>query len=132
LPLSEHACSTDASNTATGAVLSFSVTWETAQPITFNSKTLKDAKLNYPTHEKELLAILHAIRKWKVDLLGSPFLVYTDHKTLLSFHIQHDLSRQQAHWMEELAIYDCKFVYIKGSDNTVSWTAHHSPTLHQL
>ena len=110
----------DASDRATGAVLSFGPTWETARPVAFDSKTLKDAELNYPTHEKELLAILRGIRKWKVDLLGSPFLVYTDHKTLLNFHTQRDMSRRQARWMEELSIYDCKFVYVKGTNNTVA------------
>jgi RNase H-like domain found in reverse transcriptase/Reverse transcriptase (RNA-dependent DNA polymerase) len=117
----------DASNTATGAVLSFGPTWESARPVAFDSKTLKDAELNYPTHEKELLAILHAIRKWKVDLLGSPFFVYTDHKTLLNFHTQHDLSKWQAHWVEELSIYHCSFVYIKGRNNTVADTLSRYP-----
>lgn len=28
--------------------------------------------------------------------------------------------RRQLHWMEELSIYDCKFVYVKGEDNTVA------------
>ena len=111
---------TDASDRASGAVLSFGPTWETARPVAFDSKAFKDAELNYPTHEKELLAILRGIRKWKVDLLGSPFFVYTDHKTLLNFHTQKDMSRRQARWMEELSIYDCKFVYVKGSDNTVA------------
>jgi RNase H-like domain found in reverse transcriptase len=52
---------TDASNTATGAVLSFGPTWKSAHPVAFDSHCLKDAELNYPTHEKELLAILHGI-----------------------------------------------------------------------
>jgi hypothetical protein len=30
------------------------------------------------------------------------------------------MSRRQARWMEELAIYDCKFIYVKGEDNTVA------------
>jgi hypothetical protein len=111
---------TDASEKATGAVLSFGKTWETARPVAFESMTLKGAELNYPVHEKELLAILRALRKWKVDLLGSEFFVYTDHKTLLNFNTQKELSRRQARWMEELAIYDCKFVYVKGEDNTVA------------
>ena len=111
---------TDASDHATSAVLSFGPTWETARPVAYDSKSLKDAELNYPTHEKELLAILRGIRKWKIDLLGSPFLVYTDHKTLLNFHTQKDMSCHQARRMEELSIYDCKFIYIKGSDNSVS------------
>ncbi|KAJ3495874.1 hypothetical protein NLJ89_g10566 [Agrocybe chaxingu] len=111
---------TDASDHASGAVLSFGPTWETARPVAFDSKTFKDAELNYPVHEKELLAILRGIRKWKVDLLGAPFYVYTDHKTLLNFNTQKDLSRRQARWMEELSIYDCKFVYVKGEDNSVA------------
>ena len=119
---------TDASDLATGAVLSFGLTWETARPVAFDSKTLKDAELNYPTHEKELLAILRGIRKWKVDLLGAPFLVYTDHKTLLNFDTQKDLSRRQARWMEELSIYDCKFVYVKGEDNSAADALSRYPT----
>ena len=40
--------------------------------------TFEGAELNYPVHEKELLAIIRALKKWKVDLLGSPFFIYTD------------------------------------------------------
>ncbi len=79
---------TDASDTCTGAILSFGESWETARPVAFDSLTLKGAELHYPTHEKELLAILRALRRWKVDLLGADFYVYTDHKTLLNFNTQ--------------------------------------------
>ena len=61
--------------------------------------TFKGAELNYPVHEKELLAVIRALKKWRVDLLGSPFLIYTDHKMLENFHSQKDLSRRQARWM---------------------------------
>jgi len=81
---------------------------------------MKNAELNYSVHEKELLAIIRALKKWRTDLLGSPFYVYTDHKTLLNFNTQKDLSRRQARWMEDLASFDCKFVYIKGENNTVA------------
>ena len=59
-------------------------------------------------------------KKWKYDLIGTPFFVYTDHKTLLNFDTQKDLSRRQARWMEDLSIYDCKFVYVRGKDNTIA------------
>ena len=111
---------TDASDKCTGAILSFGPTWETARPVAFDSTTLKEAELNYPVHEKELLAVIRALKKWKYDLIGSPFFVYTDHKTLLNFATQKDLSRRQARWMETLSIYDCKFVYVKGQDNTMA------------
>ena len=54
---------TDASDRCTGAILSFGTSWETARPITFDSSSLKDAELNYPVHKKELLAIIHALKK---------------------------------------------------------------------
>ena len=111
---------TDASDHSSGAVLSFRPTLELAWPVAFDSTTFKDAELNYPVHEKELLAIMRALRKWKSDLLGSPFFVYTDHKTLLNFDVQKDLSQRQARWMEEMSMYDCKLVYVKGEDNSMA------------
>src|SRR6202522_1105084 len=111
---------TDASDHCTGAVLSFGPTWETARPVAFDSSTLKDAEENYPVHEKELLAVIRAIKKWRYKLIGTPFFVYTDHKTLLNFGTQKDLSRRQARWMEYLSVYDCKFVYVRGEDNTMA------------
>jgi hypothetical protein len=121
---------TDASDHCTGAVLSFGPTWESARPVAFDSSTLKEAELNYPVHEKELLAIVRAIKKWKYDLLGTPFFVYTDHKTLLNFATQKDLSRRQARWMEELSAYECKFVYVKGEDNTMADALSRYPSTH--
>jgi RNase H-like domain found in reverse transcriptase len=82
----------DSSDWCSGATLSFGVTWETAQPITFNSMQLKDAEKNYPVHEKELLVIIHALKKWCSDLLGTHFYVYTNHHTLENFDTQKDLS----------------------------------------
>jgi RNase H-like domain found in reverse transcriptase len=40
---------------------------------------LKGAEKNYPVHEKELLAIIRALKKWRSNLLGTHFYVYTDH-----------------------------------------------------
>lgn len=101
---------TDASDKGTGAVVSFGTSWEAAQPVAFDSMTLKGAQLNYPVHEKELLAVIRALIKWQVDLLGVPFLVYTDHKMLEIFNVQKDLLRQQARWMELMSQYDAKIV----------------------
>jgi len=83
---------TDVSDRVSGAVLSFSPTWESVQPVAYDSMMFKGPELNYPIHEKELLVIMCALRKWKVDLLGSDFLMYTDHKTLLNFDRQKNMS----------------------------------------
>jgi len=73
MPESKIFVTTDASDVASGAVLSFGETWETARPVAYDSCSFKAAELNYPVHEKELLAIIRALKKWKYDLLGVPF-----------------------------------------------------------
>ncbi|RXW14168.1 hypothetical protein EST38_g11692 [Candolleomyces aberdarensis] len=110
----------DASEIGTGAVLSFGPSWEAARPVAFYSKSLKDAEAHYPTHDKEMLAIVRALRKWRADLIGTPFYIYTDHRTLEYFDTQRDLSSQQLRWNEFLSDYKGKIVYIRGKDNTVA------------
>lgn len=111
---------TDASDLGTGAVLSFGKTWETARPVAFDSKHYNDAEKNYPTHDKEMLAIVRALRKFRTDLLGAEFTVYTDHRTLEYFNSQKELSKRQLRWQEFLCDYNYKIVYVKGEDNTVA------------
>ena len=62
---------------------------------------------------------------WCVDLLGSEFFIYTDHKTLEKFSTQKDLSQRQAQWMEFMSQYDSKIRYIKGEDNSVADVLSH-------
>jgi hypothetical protein len=88
--------------------------------------SFKGAELNYPVHEKEMLAIIRALKKWRVDLVSSEFTVYTDHHTLENFNTQKDLSHCQARWMEFMSQYDCKILYIKGEDNCVANALSHT------
>jgi RNase H-like domain found in reverse transcriptase/Integrase zinc binding domain len=81
---------------------------------------LKPAEKNYPVHEKELLAIIRALKKWRSDLLGTHFYIYTDHHTLENFDTQKDLSRRQLRWQEFMSQYDLTITYICGEDNTVA------------
>jgi RNase H-like domain found in reverse transcriptase/Integrase zinc binding domain len=110
----------DASDWRTGATLSFGPTWETACPVAFDSMQLKAAEKNYPVHEKELLAVIRALKKWCSDLLETHFYVYTDHRTLENFDTQKDLSHHQLQWQEFLSQYDLTMTYIRSEDNTVA------------
>ena len=111
---------TDASDTGSGAILSFGPTYDTARPVAYDSRSFKGAELNYPVHEKELLAIIRALGKWRTDLLGYRFEIWTDHKTLIHFENQRDLSRRQARWMEFLSQYDASINYLPGDKNCVA------------
>jgi hypothetical protein len=111
---------TDASDTGSGAVLTFGPTYETARRVAYDSRAFKGAELNYPVHEKELLAIIRALAKWRTDLLGYQFEVWTDHRTLEHFGTQRDLSRRQARWMEFLSQYDATIHYLPGDQNSAA------------
>lgn len=107
----------DVSDYATGAVLSWGETHESARPVAFDSAQLRGAELNYPVHEKELLAIMRALKKWRSELLGAHVEIYTDHRTLQNFVTQRDLLRRQAQWSEYMSQYNLDIHYIKGELN---------------
>lgn len=80
----------DASKWHTGVILSFGKSWELARPVAFKSQQLKGAELHYPVHEQEMLSIMHALTKWRVNFWGctytfsqttKPFKTLTDNRT---------------------------------------------------
>jgi RNase H-like domain found in reverse transcriptase len=86
---------TDASDFAVGAVLQQDQ-GQGPQPVAFTSRKMNPAERNYPAHDKELLAVIHALKKWRVYLEGRPFIVYSDHATLRHLQKQPSLSQRQA------------------------------------
>jgi hypothetical protein len=71
----------DASDFAVGAVLGQKKD-KKPHVIYYASKTLNDAQLNYTTTEKELLAVVFALDKFRSYLVGSLVIVFTDHAAL--------------------------------------------------
>jgi len=77
---------TDTSDLALTAILSI-CTDSDIHPIAFYSQTLQVAKLNYDVHDKELLAIVEAFKKWQhyLERIANPVEVIMDHKNLTYF-----------------------------------------------
>lgn len=100
-----------------GAILMWGPTLDSARPVAFDSAQFSGAELNYPVHEKELLAIIRALRKWRADCLGMRIHVLTDHRTLENFEKQKDLSHRQMRWQEEISQFDLEIAYIPGDEN---------------
>ena len=90
---------TDASDYAIAAIFSIILPNGEIHPVAFHSCTLTTSELNYDTHDKELLAIFEAFKKWRHYLEGSasPVDVVTDHKNLKYFSTTKLLTRRQAH-----------------------------------
>jgi len=77
----------DASNFTTGAILSQQQEDGLFHPICFMSKSFSDMEWNYQIHDKEMLAIMHALQEWRHFLEGSnqKFEIHMDHKNLSYF-----------------------------------------------
>lgn len=107
---------TDASDFATGAVLMQDV-GSGLQPVEYLSRRLGEAEMRYHTYDKEMLAVIHALKAWRHLLEGRKFKLHTDHQTIRHIQTQKNLSRRQARWSEFLQDYDIDIVYRKGSCN---------------
>jgi hypothetical protein len=100
---------TDASDLGFGGVL-----LQEGQPVAFESRKLNDAELNYQTTEKEMLAVVHALRVWRAIWK----VLNTDHVSNTYFQTQPNLSRQQARRSEFLQRFGAfEWKYCKGTKN---------------
>jgi hypothetical protein len=108
---------TDGSDYAIAAILSqVDPSDGVIYPVTFYSRSMIAAELNYEIHDKELLAIHAAFREWRAYLEGStfPVQVITDHKTLEYFNTTKVLTRRQARWSEFLSGFNFVIKYRPG------------------
>lgn len=109
----------DASNVGIGAVLFQKDIDEGEHPIEYFSKKLNTAQKNYSTTEKECLAVISAIKKFRQYIELMPFTVITDHSSLQWLMKQQDLSGRLARWSLKLQGYDFNIEHRKGTKNIV-------------
>ena len=91
----EYIVTCDASDFAIGAVLSQKHD-DGEHPVAYELRKMNVAKGNYLTHERELLAMIHALRTWRHYLSGKKFTVIIDHYLLYDLRTQPNLSKRQA------------------------------------
>jgi hypothetical protein len=89
-------------------------------PVTYWSRKLIPAELNYTVHEKELLALVDMIDHHKHWLMGVTFTIYTDHRSIQFLQTQPNLNRRQVRWVIALQEYDMSIKYFPGEQNTVA------------
>jgi hypothetical protein len=60
--------------------------------VAYSSQQLKVHEKNYPTHDLELAAVVHALKTWRQYLYGHKCDIYTDHKSLKYIFTQSELN----------------------------------------
>jgi hypothetical protein len=114
-PNKRYILDTDASQFAVGATLSQHFS-DGVHPIAFFSKSLLPAERNYDIYDRELLAIIYAVKAFRHLLLGvqQKFLIRTNHENLKYFKSPQKITTRQARWNMFLQDYDCYVLNIFG------------------
>ena len=84
-------------------------------PIFDESRWLNSQEQVLGVYEKELLAVIHALSSWKHYLLGTPFILRTDHQSLRYFMTQTKLSEKQMRWANFLYQFHFHIAHVLGN-----------------
>jgi hypothetical protein len=105
----------DASGTGLGCVL-----MQENRVIAYASRSLQPHEVNYPTHDLELAAVVHALKIWRHYLMGNRCNIFTDHKSLKYIFTQSELNMRQRRWLELIRDYYLEVHYHPGKANVVA------------
>jgi hypothetical protein len=109
----------DASQFATGAVLSQKDDKERMSIVGSVSRSFNPAERNYDIHDRKLLAIIHGLRAWRHLFLSSPHVVtiFTDHKNLTYYRHAQRITCRVARYLGEMADYHIVLKHKSGTTN---------------
>ncbi|XP_071926999.1 uncharacterized protein [Coffea arabica] len=109
----------DASDHAVGAVLGQRV-GKAAHAIYYASRALNGAQLNYSTTEKELLAVVFALEKFRSYLLGAKVIIFSDHAALRYLLTKKEAKPRLIRWILLLQEFNLEIRDKKGAENLVA------------
>lgn len=115
-PEKPYILTTDASEFALGAILSQG-TVGNDKPVAYASRTLNDAETRYSVTEKELLAIVWAVKHFRPYLYGRKFTIVTDHKPLTWLNTLKETNSRLTRWRLRLSEYDFNIIHKSGKLN---------------
>ncbi|KAL5768771.1 hypothetical protein ACOSQ2_015554 [Xanthoceras sorbifolium] len=90
------------------------------KPVAYFSHALRGRHLLLSTYEKEMLALVMAMQKWRPYLIGRQFGVRTDHQSLKHLWNKKITTVAQQKWLYKLMGFDFVIEYNRGRDNLVA------------
>jgi hypothetical protein len=88
--------------------------------IAYASRQLRKHEVNYPMHDLELAAVVHALKIWRHYLLGNVCNIFTDYKSLKYIFTRSELNMRQRRWLELIKDYNLNMHYHPGKANVVA------------
>jgi RNase H-like domain found in reverse transcriptase len=127
-PALDNVVTSDASDVGIGAVLQQEYD-DGLHPVAYTCRKLNSAEQNYPTHDRELPAIIYTVREWRTCLHGARVRIRCDHHPLQYLEIQIQFSKRKVRWVDALAEFDYRIEYYKGKWNVPSDALSRLPDL---
>lgn len=122
----------DASNVGIGAVLTQVMSDGEEHVIAYASRTLSKAERNYTVTERECLALVFAVEKFRPYIEGTKFKAITDHYALLWLTKMQDPVGRLARWAMKLSQYDMTLEHRKGNLHVVPDALSRLPVISAL
>jgi RNase H-like domain found in reverse transcriptase/Reverse transcriptase (RNA-dependent DNA polymerase)/Integrase zinc binding domain/gag-polyprotein putative aspartyl protease len=122
---------TDASDFAIGGAL-MQMHEGREHPVRYWSRTLQPAERNYHTTEKEALAVVQCMKQFRMYVLGSKTVVYTDHQALKQVLTMPKPSGRVARWAAALMEYDFDIRHRPGTKNVLADSLSRDPALRSV
>jgi RNase H-like domain found in reverse transcriptase/Reverse transcriptase (RNA-dependent DNA polymerase) len=121
----------DSSLFATGVILTQMDTNGDRHPCAYLFKSLTKEQRNYDTRDRELLAIVRALKEWRHYIQGSGHttIVLSDHDNLRHFKVPQTIGQRMARWTLYLSKFDIKLVHIPGEKNIQADSLSQRPDL---
>jgi RNase H-like domain found in reverse transcriptase/Integrase zinc binding domain len=116
---------------ATGGILTQMDTNGDRHPCAYLSKSLTKEQRNYDTRDRELLAIVRALKEWRHYIQGSGHttIVLSDHDNLRHFKVPQTIGQRMPRWTLYLSEFDIKVVHIPGKKNIQADSLSRRPDL---
>ena len=116
----EYIIHLDASDHAIGATLSQEDAEGHLRLLCCCSRKINAAECNYPTHKREMLALVDCLKRWHHYLGGSKIIAYTDNAALKYWNTIGQLSPRLLRWKTTSAEFDLEIRHIPAVTNTAA------------
>jgi len=111
---------TDASGSGIGALLCQKDADNQLKTVDIISRRLSEAEKRYSTSERELLAIVFALKKWRHLVDGGEIFCFTDHKPLVLLKKTSDTQGRIAKWLIHISALNAKLIFYPGKLNVAA------------